>query len=938
MKLINGLLLYLLAFSAHAIDPALNWQTINTEHFDIHYAQGNELLAHKAASIAERVHTKLSARLYWQPLEKTHLVISDETDQPNGYAIPFPFNRSVLFVAPPDTTNTLEDFNDWFELLITHEYTHILHLDKVNGGARNVRNLFGRHFLLFPNMFQPAWLTEGLATRYETNSALGIGRGQSSLYAMLMRMEVEQGIKPVSQVNLPIRSWPMGTTHYLYGVYFYEFLSDQYGERSINASIANYSNNIIPFMINTNARQILGKDITRLWEEYALWLENKFQAQIEHIQQQPVVSGIPLTREGYFTGEPRLASNGQLYYVRSGAVEHTALMMIDSSGVHHELVDIHRGARIDVNDHNDVLVAQPEICNEYNIYYDLYILRNNSDDLQRLTHCGRYRSASWLDQHTIVAVHIDQSISSLHLININTLQHDIIWSGDSNTIIGQPDISPDGQSLVASVYRSGHGWNIEIFNLTSRSWHKLTDDPAIDMHPVFLTDGSALLFSSERNNVYNIYRYDLNSNTISALTHELSGAFQPAQMHADSPLYYTGYSAQGHNIYFLQNPQPLTTEQLSRVTDTFPAAIPEAYPAFTATDYSPWSSLQPRWWQPLLVLTEDQNEFGFTTSGNDALGLHNYAFSFAWDTTNHWATGSVVYGWSNRLFIGAQRSTDILLNSNNQFAVARHNDDIFSIVNFPYSQIDASWNLSLAAVYSRDSDGRRNPAIVPVPLPDLHDGLVGMAIGFTNSEHYFRSISANTGRDVHLIAESSDYLQSDFSGEVYTLDWREFIPLGGQHVLALRLVEGYGTEQPDPFRLGGEETDISLLDLINGTGSITFGQREYALRGYAEGHIQLTGRRMQLVSAEWRFPISLVERGVMAPPVGLMQLSGSVFTDRGMAWQDTAGDPYTSYGAELHADANLFYGITFRMRLGYARGTDDILGDERVYLTLGSSF
>jgi hypothetical protein len=936
MKYFKGLLLLLISGSALAVDPTLHWQTITTDHFEIHYAAGNESLASKAAAVAERVHNKLAPRLNWQPAEKTHLVLSDETDQPNGYAMPFPFSRSVLFVAPPDTTNTLEDFGDWLELLIKHEYTHILHLDKAGGGPSELRKLFGRHFLLFPNMFQPGWLTEGLATHYETNSAQGIGRGQSSLFAMMMRLEVAQGIKPVSQVNLPIRSWPMGTAHYLYGVYFYEFLSEQYGEVAINALIANYSNNIIPFMINTNTEQLFNKDISQLWDEFDIWLQNKFLAQISQLESQGVVSGERITQDGYFTSEINISPAGTIYYVRHGAFDHAMLMMIDQQGKHHALAEVHNRARIDINNNNDVLITQPEVCHEYNLYYDLYILKSGSTTLQRITHCARYRSASWLSDHSVVAVHIEKSISSLHKLNIDSNQAETLWTGDSTTVIGQPDISNDGKTLAASVFRQGHGWNIELLNLADMAWRKITDDQVIDMHPRFLADDAALLFSSERNNVYNIYRYDLNTGRISALTHELSGAFQPAQHDDTTALYYTGYNADGNDIYKLEQPTALTDEPLVTVPTTSNVPDTASYPAYPATDYSAWPSLTPRWWQPILLLTEDQTEFGFSTAGNDALGIHNYTLNLAWDATNNWATGSLAYAWRNRIIVGVQRETDILLDTNNQFAVARHNDDEFFIANFPYTQLDAAWNLALAAIGSQNSDGRR--AVNIAPLADTQDNKLALAIGFNNSENYIRSISANAGRNVHLIAESSEVFSSDFSGEVYTLDWREYLPLGGQHVLALRLVEGYGTEQPEPFRLGGENTDFHFLDLLNGAGSLTLGQREYALRGYAEGHSALRGRRMQLTSAEWRFPIKLVERGYMAPPVGLMQLAGSVFADSGMAWQDTAGKAYTSVGAELHADTNLFYGITFKLRLGVARGLDDILGDERIYLSLGSSF
>jgi len=213
---------------------------------------------------------------------------------------------------------------------------------------------------------------------------------------------------------------------------------------------------------------------------------------------------------------------------------------------------------------------------------------------------------------------------------------------------------------------------------------------------------------------------------------------------------------------------------------------------------------------------------------------------------------------------------------------------------------------------------------------------------FDNPRQYIRSISANDGRSVRLVAESSDVIDSDFSGEVFTIDWREYLSLGGQHVLALRLAEGYGTEQPEPFELGGEENnfeiDVAVLNLA--VGDPLFGSREYSLRGYAEGHPQLTGRRMQLASMEWRFPLDLVERGFMSPPVGLIQYSGSVFVDSGATWQ-TGHSPdkyYTGVGMELHADVNLFYGLNLRMRLGVATGLDEVIGDEQAYFSLGASF
>jgi len=937
------LTLFFIAHPVLAVDPTLNWRTIESEHFYIHFASDNEALASKTARVAENAHNKLSPAIGWVPEDKTHLVISDETDLPNGYVIPFPYNRSVLFVVPPDSLNTLEDNDDWLDTLIIHEYVHILQLDKNTGAVSKLRKIFGRHFLLFPNIYQPAWLIEGLATYHETDKQQGIGRGQSSMFKMMMRMDVAQGIKPVSQVNLPIRSWPMGTMPYLYGVYFYQFVEQRYGKQAITELLDNYSNNVIPFMINSNAKQVFKKDITELWDEFDEWLQQIYQPQLSQLEQQGMVEGERITDNGYFTDGVRALNNNQAYYIRQGAYNYPALVGINTEGEHEEVVEVHHGARMDVHEDKGVLLAQPEYCDEYNRHYDLYVMQHGGEELKRITRCGRYRSAAWsADGLQIIAVHTDKAISQLHILNDRGEKQSVVWQGKDNEVIAQPDWSANGQHIVAAVFRPGTGWNIELFDLTTSQWEKITDDSFVDAQPQFNDEGDSIVFSSDRNGIYNIYRYELNQQKLIQLTRVKGGAFQPSQLNKHSPLYYVSYSANGTDI-----------AKLNKANDLYSVSIKEEdavkqnhilkyeQVSFTeAEDYSPWASLAPRWWFPYFVIDDHQNELGLSTAGNDALGIHNYFLQAAYDTENKYLVGKFNYSYSNRLQLGVQRSTDVFLDASGNFLRARKEDDAYMALTFPFTQEKTRWNFIVGAFTSRDSDGRLAP--LASAWPDFEDNLLGVAVTFDNPRQYIRSISANDGRSVRLVAESSDVIDSDFSGEVYTIDWREYLSLGGQHVLALRLAEGYGTEQPEPFELGGEENnfeiDVAVLNLA--VGDPLFGSREYSLRGYAEGHPQLTGRRMQLASMEWRFPLDLVERGFMSPPVGLIQYSGSVFVDSGATWQ-TGHSPdkyYTGIGMELHADVNLFYGLNLRMRLGVATGLDEVIGDEQAYFSLGASF
>jgi hypothetical protein len=208
-----------IALSALTQDPALHWRTLYTDHFEIHFHDGEKNLAYEVARISESVHKKLSKKFNWSPNSRTQVTLTDRFDFSNGSANPLPRNWMQLIVKAPDSFDSLGEYDNWLELLIIHEYTHVLHLDKADGLPKSLRNVFGRFIPLFPNLLQPPWLIEGIATYEETNGEYGVGRGQNSFYRMMMRMEVKNGIKPLSQVNQPLVSWPMNTSRYLYGVY-----------------------------------------------------------------------------------------------------------------------------------------------------------------------------------------------------------------------------------------------------------------------------------------------------------------------------------------------------------------------------------------------------------------------------------------------------------------------------------------------------------------------------------------------------------------------------------------------------------------------------------------------------------------------------------------------------------------------------------------------
>src|SRR5690606_17779692 len=117
-------------------------------------------------------------------------------------AVPFP--RITAHITAPGSMSVLESYDDWLDILLTHEYTHVVHLDTVHGLPRIVNAIVGFGVLgkvWSPNIVQPRWMVEGLAQVEE--SRLGSqGRHRSAQFDMMLRMAVlEHGFLSIDRVS-----------------------------------------------------------------------------------------------------------------------------------------------------------------------------------------------------------------------------------------------------------------------------------------------------------------------------------------------------------------------------------------------------------------------------------------------------------------------------------------------------------------------------------------------------------------------------------------------------------------------------------------------------------------------------------------------------------------------------------------------------------------
>ncbi|MBT7408325.1 MAG: hypothetical protein HN826_01355 [Methylococcales bacterium] len=951
-------MLYLLfasqvALSALFHSSGLDWKTHESKHFSVHFYPEEEDIAKKVTAIAEDRYQILTRYFSWIPETKTDIVISDEVDFANGSASPIPRNTINLYVSKPNHAYQFS-YHDWMTLLITHELTHIIHLDMARRAPHFLRKVLGRFILLFPNALQPSWFVEGLATYQETSQQHQFGRGQSAYFNMLMRIEVKNGIKSLSQLNIPFDQWPGRQSIYLYGYFFYEFIEQKYGEKKLKHFINHYSQYLIPFRINNNSKKVLGKNLKVIWKEFENYLSNKFQPQLDSIAIKHN-NGQKLSHSGYYSGNSVALTDGTLYYIENDGFTQARIMKRLPNQAKAEFVTtLLKGQLSDIHADNGLLISQQERCDNTYIYKDLYVLPPNSTKLKQLTHCGRYVFASWSpDGKQIIAVHHHLGQNQLHLLSSDGKLVETLWQGKNDTSVLQPDWSPDGQNIVASVWRKNSRWNLEEFSLINRQWSQLTHDQVTKSHPHYSNNNQTILFSAAYNGIPNLYQFNKQSSQITQISNVIGGAFQPIQANLKMPIYYTGYDQTGFNLYQLDKPinTPVTTsQQIIPQGDQFRSSrgvaqlsfnnkgktpVYQINSPFKTSSYSAYSELIPSYWLPAAISSESMIAIGAQTSGNDPLKRHSYQLLTLFESYSKEIMGSIDYFYDRfwpSLHLNYYRDIDNFLSSDNDkdsLIVSRATDDFLAELIFPFLTEQRRLTFNLAIAQNRASDVFRKTANIGIKTKN--DQLLGAALIYKSTQSYPLSSFLKDGRHLTLMAENSDILNSDFTGDTYTFIWDEYVGISQDQLLKVHFATGWGTDSPNPFILGG-------TFLLNPTShfSAPFNERNYPIRGYRQGLSALQGRRMMQASLQYHFPLATINRTIMAPPIGINKITANIFIDSGGVWQ-TGGSPdkfFTGVGTEINIESTLFYLLPITIRIGVAHGLDS-LGEDQWYIRLG---
>jgi hypothetical protein len=885
------------------VDPNLRWRTLETANFAVHFPERHRAEARVVAGMAERILPRHIALLRWKPASRIHLVVLDSADFANGLASPLPFNYSMIFLSPPDDGELLQN-REWLELVLTHELFHIVHLDMARAAPLAMRRVFGRVAFLFPNVFQPRWIVEGLAVHAESDPDAGYGRLGHSHFEGMMRAEASRGLRSLAEINAGGRGFPLNRD-YLYGAYFFAFLQERYGQRAITTFIENYSDNLLPFRVHSNPVLATRKNMDQLWAEYQDWLVARFGKRVDAIQEGEVVA------RDWSLSSPALAADGTRWYLRADGYTKPQLMRQAPGGKPQVLRDVEQDTRLAASPGGTLVLAQPEICKNYNYYYDLNRVAADGS-IKRLTECGRYRLATPLDDGRIAAVRMEQGQAQVMMLGGEVLYR--AAAGESIT-----GVAARGPLVVITSLRDAR-WSL--IGITGGKAEVLLSDAAIK-HSPRIGEGDEIFFVADYGKAFNVWSLRRGGQA-SRWTQAAHGVREISAPHRGEIL-LTTIEADGDALRVYRLPD-VPLERMTAAPTQAPR--PAEFPSSPAPDrpYSPWQSLLPRSWLPLIEIADGAVKLGVVTFGQDALGLHQYILAPEYELTQRELLGSAAYIYDNRHALLVDRRMRVRETLDDEIQAYTIEEAAQWISTWRHLKLDRRFYWGLGGALERERLHRARGGT----LSDQDERVLGLVAGFDTRRTQWLSEGPSQGLQVRLFAETSHGLHGAYSGDVYRVDSRLHFPLA-RTVISLRWNEAWGEPDAEPFQLGGSDSDPPfLLPILN--------QRDFPLRGYGSGEPSLTGNRARLVTLEWRVPLRDIDRHAMVPPVGMNRVAVNLFYDVGDAWARGAeADWHRGYGIELMSEIRIGYLFGADLRLGFAKGRDEG-GRSTAYLRVGRSF
>jgi len=909
--------------------PEIKWKEISGEKFTVIFPEGYREYADYSLHAARELYPVIQA--FWKSDVggKIRILLYDSTDCFDEESTFFPYNQIRISMYPPEPHSIFGNYTDHIKDVIRHGLNRIFVYNQGSRALRFFRKYFGTNSVFFPTIFIPGWTLAGVSAFEEINTEDETRFHSPEFSLILNRLAAGKGFPDIGSLKSRLSIWPGQFSNIIFGAGLIKFISGTIPGDKIREFVRHYSANPIPvgfkgifnprfLTMAERFKIVFGKKIGDVWRE------------MEREQEKtpgPAEKMFMLTNSGFIKKYPiYIPDIGTVYYSKN--FRRFPGLFILEKGRKGERKLIRREAVKGISysgEEGVIYFSAVEIFRKYYRYADLFRYDLKKKTVRRLTR-GKRLTYPVRSGDRIYCIQREKDGS--RIVWVRPDGSDIHRISEKYMYITGLTISPDSRYLAASVKTGEGNWKIGVFDRRGGLNGFLEYGGERAFSPEW-KNRSELMFITSLEKRFGLASYNMDLGQLVLYKSDPFPNFKYFGVVDEKTIVAPVLTGKGYDISMIDLEDFKPEVRPYSFSPVYPERRASIRPAgITEGEYHPFRDLVPKYFT--LMFREGGNEVqaGITASGFDLLHRNHFKLRLLSGLRSGKVNAHFDYSYNGFPFtlnLRYSKYTDMNRDEvkGGFFKVA---DKLVLSALIPLSVTrEGAVHLYTDIHFERDTDDYVGD--FENSVTDFNGLRAGLQIHATRE--YYNSISQNDGFNFNaMLSREFELLGSNGDLTLFSLEYSQFIPVGGINTFALRAA--FGTSRGDgqrEFLMGG----VSSGEEKNLSGEKLFG----ILRGYPSGFFR--GDTGFSLNMEYRFLITKIERSFLIFK-SVESLYATLFTDMGSVWQaeGRAGSLIMSAGVELNLILYLgSYKYILSSGLGYGFSQDR---DPVVYFRLGASF
>ena len=549
--------------------PELDWKTITTDHFKIHFYSDTESIAREGAYVAEHIYPQITEFYEFEPHSKTHIIFYDTKDYSNGITYLYE-NKIIIWASPLDVI--LRGSHRWLQNVLAHEFGHIVSLQKALKTPIAFQGLYFQWIdyeqekrpdvlygfpnkivsQILPSSSIPPWLAEGVAQYMFYGADWDIWDSHRD---MLLRDQIlNDTYLTFDEINNFGKKGIGNEYVYNTGYAFCNYLAEIYGAERLS-SLFDELSKLNVFSVNKAMKSIFGESGRELYDDFISSLKIKY----EYARKLAVTSEQSetiLADEGSINIYPKWSPSGDaIIYLSNSSGEYisdTDLYIMDIKTGEKKMIS--KGVTNPASwiDSERILYSKISGLPDFRgyRYNDIYEYNISAESEKLLAADARaFSPVSRTSDSLIYYFAMDKSYQKIFIHDLRNDERSILYENQDKLILHTLYFDKKNNQLLLD-YTKNHFRNTANISLADTTFNIINANPNIDERDIVSMSNDAYLYSTDINGIYNLYIKQDSAGT--CITDVAGGAFMP-DVSEEGDIVYSMYKNGRYIITIMQS-------------------------------------------------------------------------------------------------------------------------------------------------------------------------------------------------------------------------------------------------------------------------------------------------------------------------------------------------------------------------------------------------